>query len=323
MFFLQLIITIGTVFCANDKTAKGKKGSWFLSSNILYLLVEMYRCWAMTSVSILCGCCLRKTMLTLNWMIDSGCDFLGCILYCIYSNQAPTSFVLFIVCTLLKLLMNFLVFLDGCKEQIDFEREGKKLACKDICSNGCGAFIGGANGAMGIGYGFFAFLGAVIASPDSIFNSNGFLLVVQIHVFITTTYMYAKLDNIIDESYLQKRTDWMFPQFDNAQAFDVLAYFKFEMVNLVELIIYCIVILIFMIVGIDDEAAKSTGGWVYYFGIAAAICAICFLLFVMVLIRKLDSYRKGLSDEDKAKISGESLTKNGDPYGAPKIMAVA
>ena len=117
--------------------------------------------------------------------------------------------------------MNFFVFIDGCRETIEEEAEnkGKKITCKDICSKGCGAFLGGANGAMGIGYAFFGFFGSFVANQDSVFGWTSFLLVVQIHVFITTTYMYAKLDNMIDDSNLAPRSNWMFPQFDVAQAF--------------------------------------------------------------------------------------------------------
>lgn len=268
-------------------------------------------------------------MLTLNWMVDSGCDFVGCILYSIYSKGGG-SYVLFIGCTFFKLIMNFFVFIDGCRETIEEEAEnkGKKITCKDICSKGCGAFLGGANGAMGIGYAFFGFFGSFVANQDSVFGWTSFLLVVQIHVFITTTYMYAKLDNMIDDSNLAPRSNWMFPQFDVAQAFDVLAYYKFEFINLCELILYCIIIIIFMVIGISDEAEKDSDGWVYMLGIAAACCGIVFLLFVMFLVRRMNTYHQGLSPEEKAQMSGASESDSLAPppdnaYGAPKIMAVA
>jgi len=327
MFTLQLVITIGSVVCAADATAAGS--SEFLSSNVLFLLVEMYRVWATTSVSMLCGCCAPKTMLTLNWMIDSGCDFVGCILYSYYSKGHVGDYVLFIGCTFFKLIMNFFVFMDGCRETIEEEAEnkGKKITCKDICSKGCGAFLGGANGAMGIGYAFFGFFGTWVANQDSVFGWISFLLVVQIHVFITTTYMYAKLDNMIDDSNLAPRSNWMFPQFDVAQPFDVLAYYKFELCNLFELILYCIIILIFMVIGMSDETAGDSDGWVYMFGIAAACAGIVFLLFVMFLVRRMNTYHQGLSPEEKAQMSGasesDSLAPPDSAYGAPKIMAVA
>jgi hypothetical protein len=354
MFGLQLIITIGSVVCANSATAKApaapaaaaaavqyydytttagatpsaSAGSEFLSSNIMYLLVEMYRVWATTCVSFLCGCCAPKTMLTLLWMVDSGCDFVGCILYSYFSNGEIGSYVLFIGCTFFKLIMNFFVFMDGCREtlQEEAENKSKSITCKDICSKGCGAFLGGANGAMGVGYGLFGFFGTIVAQADSVFGWTSFILVVQIHVFITTTYMYAKLDNMIDESKLAARGDWMFPQFNVAQPFDLLAYYKYELVNLVELILYCGIILIFMVIGISDETAQDTDGWVYMLGIAAACAGIVFLLFVMFMVRRLNTYHHGLSSEEKSQMSGSSESDRLAPdgaYGAPKIMAVA
>ena len=54
-------------------------------------VVEAYRVWATFCVSLLCGCCAPKIKSFLVWMTDSGCDAVGCLLYCLYTRKGKKS----------------------------------------------------------------------------------------------------------------------------------------------------------------------------------------------------------------------------------------
>ena len=177
---------------------------------------------------------------------------------------------------------------------------------------------------MGVAYGFAVFLGGVIdPGTDSVFNSAPFLYLVNIHIFITTTYMFAKMDNIIPTSWLAKKQDWWFPQFGDVQPFDILAYFKYEIWNLCELILYCIILAIVMFTG----TVPKGGEWAKILGGAAGLGGAVFLSFIMFTLYAMRKYHQNLSPEERKAMSGEKYTgtneSNDDAYGSPKIMAIA
>ena len=134
MFTFQLIIAIGTVFFAADATS-GKKtdGKTFFSCYIFFTLVEAYRVWATFCVSLLCGCCAPKIKSFLVWMTDSGCDAVGCLLYCLYTRKGSYGVAVFCVCTAIKLGLNLKVW---CGELA--EEPKPSSSCADLWSKGCG-----------------------------------------------------------------------------------------------------------------------------------------------------------------------------------------
>ena len=99
----------------------------------------------------------------------------------------------------------------------------------------------------------------------------------------------AKLDAIFPEEWLGER--W-FPKGD-VQPWDLLAYKKFEIFNLCELIIYAIIIAILSAVNLSE-------GLVCDVALGLAVAAVCWLLLVMCLINKFVQPRKDDGNYDLA-----------------------
>eukprot|EP00947_MAST-08B_sp_MAST-8B-sp1_P005923 g5923.t1 len=177
--------------------------------------------------------CYGRAKTILMALSEIGGNLVGCGLYIYMGNEkqfgAGCIYGVYIVLTLFLVLIALWDIRSSCK-YADPDASGGG----SMCSKGCSAFLGGANGWLGVGYGFFIFLAD--ACSNSAFANPGPAVLINAHVWFTCAYNSAKLDGIIPTGMLAPREKWWFQETSEAQAFDVGAYKKWDMANVLEML---------------------------------------------------------------------------------------
>ena len=166
--------------------------------------------------------------------------------------------------------------------------------------------------------GFFYFLVVLLAgnTPGGYFANVGPAMVVNIHIWFTTSYNAAKLDNMIPDKWLAPRDKWWFPDFEDVQPFDIAAYKKWDIANVFEMMVYAIVIGVMC----ATNLSKATGleKTAMLAGMGAGFAGTGFCLFLICMFATCVDRFKPMAMVDKAKgLLGDTT----EGYQAPTLDA--